>query len=148
MIVGIGIDIVEPERLSRVLDSIPERVFTARELAACANRVDRLDALAARFAAKEACLKALGTGLFEGALRQVEIVAGAGGTPQLRVSGALAQRAFEQRVRKAHVSLTHERGVAAAVVILEGTRTAASSRSARRPSRAALRLATVSSDTW
>ncbi|HYU37203.1 MAG TPA: holo-ACP synthase [Gemmatimonadales bacterium] len=148
MIVGIGIDIVEPERLSRVLDSVPERVFTARELAACADRVDRLDALAARFAAKEACLKALGTGLFEGALRQVEIVAGAGGTPQLRVSGALAQRAFERRVRKAHVSLTHERGVAAAVVILEGTRTAASSRSARRPSRAGLRLATVSSDTW
>ncbi len=73
MIVGIGIDIVEPERLSRVLDSIPERVFTARELAACADRVDRLDALAARFAAKEACLKALGTGLFEGALREVEI---------------------------------------------------------------------------
>src|SRR6266542_1065945 len=84
MIVGIGIDIVEPER-----------VFTARELAACADRVDRLDALAARFAAKEACLKALGTGLFEGALREVEIVAGAGGTPQLRVSGALARRGHE-----------------------------------------------------
>ncbi|PYP11945.1 MAG: holo-[acyl-carrier-protein] synthase [Gemmatimonadetes bacterium] len=147
MIVGIGIDVVDPERLSRVLDSIGERVFTARELAACAGRADRIQALAARFAAKEACLKALGTGVDEGALRHVEIVPGDGGPPQLRVSGALAARARERRVRTAHVSMTHERGVAAAVVILEGTTTGASRR-ARPSDRTSWTLATVSSGTW
>ena len=148
MIVGIGIDIVDAERLSRVVHSIQERVFTARELAACAGRADRVLALAARFAAKEACLKALGTGVFEGALRHVEIVSGASGPPQLRLSGALAARAREQCVRNAHVSLTHERGVAAAVVILEGTRARASRRPVHRRDRAGWTMATVASGTW
>lgn len=121
MIVGVGIDIVDTERWVRSLERIQDQIFTPRELAACANRVDRVDALAARFAAKEACLKALHTGIAAGALRQIEIVADAG-APTVQLAGALAKRARESGVRRAHVSLSHEAGCAAAVVILEGTR--------------------------
>jgi len=121
MIVGIGLDIVEIARWSRVLAKIEEQVFTPRELAACANRVDRVDALAARFAAKEACLKALRAGIRQGALRQVELVSAPGGAPEIRLLGALVEQARESGVRAAHVSLSHQQGFAAAVVILEGT---------------------------
>jgi holo-[acyl-carrier protein] synthase len=149
MVVGIGLDIVETERLERALPAqgrVEERVFTARELAACGSRGDRIQALAARFAAKEACLKALGTGILEGTLREVEIVVGKAGAPQLRLTGGLAARARRRGVRNAHVSLTHEPGLAAAVVILEG----AASRASRQRGRAAttLNLETHSSGTW
>jgi holo-[acyl-carrier protein] synthase len=120
MIVGIGLDIVEIARWSRALDQIQDQTFTAAELAACAERVDRIDALAARFAAKEACLKALNGGIRGGGLRQVEVVADASGAPNIRLSGDLANRARERCVERAHVSLSHHEGFAAAVVVLEG----------------------------
>lgn len=140
MIVGIGLDVVPTERLARALEGFQERVFTAAELAACARRADRTQALAARFAAKEACFKALGVGILEGALQQVEIVSANGGAPQLRLAGPLARRARARGVSHAHVSLTHEPGLAAAVVILEST-------SPRRTSKT-WTLETVSSGTW
>jgi len=143
MIVGLGIDVVVVARWARNLADVAAQVFTAQELAACADRVDRLDALAARFAAKEACLKALGAGIQRGGLRQVEVVSAAGRAPRLRLSGALAERACEARVRTAHVSLTHHEGVAAAVVILEATKTRR-----RRAPPEPWTLDTVSSGTW
>jgi holo-[acyl-carrier protein] synthase len=124
MVVGIGLDIVMTERLTRALDApgdFEHRVFTPGELAACASRCDRVQALAARFAAKEACLKALGIGIDTGVLLQVEVVPGASGAPRLRLTGPLAQRARRCGVQAAHVSLTHEPGLAAALVVLEGT---------------------------
>ncbi len=157
MIVGIGLDIVETERFARALGPAEgqgrfvERVFTARELAACANRADRIQALAARFAAKEACLKALGSGLLESALHEVEISSMQSGAPQLRLAGDLAERARGRGVRSAHISLTHQPGLAAAVVILEGTLTRTASRPARhRGGRgvATWTLETVASGTW
>ena len=124
MVVGIGIDVVGTKRLARALSArgrgFAERVFTPRELADCAERRDRTQALAARFAAKEACLKALGIGILEGvSLQQAEVVSAEGGAPALRLSGALAERAERRGVRSIHVSLTHERELAAAVVVLE-----------------------------
>ena len=154
MIVGIGVDIVETERFARALGSaegFAERVFTAREVAACASRADRIQALAARFAAKEACLKALGAGILESALHEVEISSTQSGAPQLRLAGALAERARGRGVRSAHVSLTHQPGLAAAVVILEGTRRRAASRPGRRRGGRGAEtwtLETVSSGTW
>ncbi|HEV8304150.1 MAG TPA: holo-ACP synthase [Gemmatimonadales bacterium] len=162
MIAGIGLDIVETERFAHALGSLEglrkgggghfaERVFTPRELEACATRADRIQALAARFAAKEACLKALGSGLLGSALHDVEILSSRSGAPQLRLTGALAERARARGVRSAHVSLTHQPGLAAAVVILEGTRMRAASRPPRRRGgRGAARwtLETVSSGTW
>jgi holo-[acyl-carrier protein] synthase len=124
MVVGIGIDVVETKRLARALSArgrgFEKQVFSPGELAHCAHRRDRTQALAARFAAKEACLKALGAGILEGmSLQQVEIVSGDAGAPQVRLTGALAERARLRGVRRVHVSLTHELETAAAVVVLE-----------------------------
>lgn len=97
-----------------------ERVFTAGELEECRMRRDEAQALAARFAAKEACLKALGTGWRRGlSFRDVEVVRTDGGAPAIRLGGEAATRARERGVRVVHVSLTHEPGLAAAAVILE-----------------------------
>jgi holo-[acyl-carrier protein] synthase len=120
MIVGIGLDIVDVARWARALDKIEDQVFTPAELAACADRVDRTEALAARFAAKEACLKALQAGIRDGALRQIEVGSDPSGAPTIRLDGRLEAVARERCVRNAHVSLSHQEGFAAAVVILEG----------------------------
>jgi len=124
MIRGVGLDVVETARVARALATygarFAQRVFTAAELADCACRADRVEALAARFAAKEAFLKALGTGWITGlSLRHVEVVKGKDGAPELRVHGAAAERMAERGARRIHVSLSHQPGLAAAVVILE-----------------------------
>ncbi len=125
MILGIGLDLLETARMARALAEhggrFEDRVFTRSELQDCERRVDRAQALAARFAAKEACLKALGTGWAEGlTFRQVEVVRDARGKPSLRLEGAAAERARTLQVKAIHVSLTHQPGAAAAVVVLEG----------------------------
>ena len=124
MIVGIGLDIVETAQLRRLLaeqgERFTQRVFTPAERAACEGRADHEQALAARFAAKEACLKALGTGVSEGlSFLQVEVATAEGGMPSVTLSGAAAARARERGVRRVHVSLSHQPGLAAAAVILE-----------------------------
>ena len=122
---GIGLDIVATERIARSLahdgDAFAERVFTAAELRECRDRADRAQALGARFAAKEACFKALGTGWTKGlSFLQVEVRGLESGQPELQLSGAAAERAQALGVRRIHVSLTHEAEAAAAVVVLEG----------------------------
>jgi holo-[acyl-carrier protein] synthase len=122
MIVGIGIDLVDVGRFRAALrrhgERLERRVFTGAEIVDCSGRADRATALAARFAAKEACIKALGAG--EGAgLREVEVVRAPSGAPSLRLHGRAAAAARRARVGRAHVSLTHEASVAAAVVVLE-----------------------------
>ena len=124
MLKGLGIDLVETERLRRALNAHGERfekrVFTERERADCRSRKDRVQALAARFAAKEACLKALGTGWAGGlGFRQIEVVRTPGGRPVLRLHGAAAAQAERAGVTSMQVSLTHQPGSAAAVVVLE-----------------------------
>ncbi|UCF18895.1 MAG: holo-ACP synthase [Gemmatimonadota bacterium] len=124
MIVGIGLDVLESARMSRALERHGERfaarVFTAGERADCRGRNDMAQAYAARFAAKEACLKALGTGWSRGLfLKDVEVVRSEGGAPTLRLRGQAAERARELGARRYHVSLTHQASVAAAVVVLE-----------------------------
>jgi holo-[acyl-carrier protein] synthase len=123
MILGVGIDLVETGRLAEALDrtqGFEARVFTEGESAECAGRGDRVQALAARFAAKEACLKALGTGWAQGlGFRQVEVVREESGSPRLKLHGAAATRAASLGVTRIHVSLSHQPGTAAAVVVLE-----------------------------
>jgi len=151
MILGIGLDIVSTERLARALSApgdFQERIFTSGELAACVDRSDRVQALAARFAAKEACLKALGVGVLEAALRQVEIASDSTGAPQLRLAGALGACARNRGVRNAHVSLTHEPGLAAAVVILEGIKMPVASPPPRRRDAGAWTLETLLYGSW
>lgn len=124
MIVGLGIDVAEVERIRRSLARFGAR-FVARVLTpAEAGAMPQHRAeyyVAARFAAKEACAKALGTGFARGVtLHSIEVTALPSGAPRLILGGRARELALELGASAAHLSLTHERGLAAAVVILEG----------------------------
>jgi holo-[acyl-carrier protein] synthase len=116
MAAGVGIDLLEIDRMERALERHPrlaERVFTAAERDYAAARARPGRHLAARFAAKEAVVKALGlSGGF--GLREIEVVAGE--PPTVRLAGRAAEAANDVDVR---ISLTHSRGNAAAVAIAE-----------------------------
>ena len=125
MVVGIGIDVVEIERIRRLMDRwqdrFLQRVFTEAEIAYSLRRHDPAQHLAARFAAKEATLKALGTGLSMGVRwREMEIRRGRGEAPQLAVSGRTAELGHARGIRRLHVSLSHDAGLAVAQVLAEG----------------------------
>jgi holo-[acyl-carrier protein] synthase len=113
---GVGIDLLEIDRLERALQRYPrlaERVFTPAELSYANERARPGRHLAARFAAKEAVVKAIGLrGGF--GLRQIEVVAGE--PPVVRLSGPAAEAAGDRRI---DISLTHSRDFAAAVAIVE-----------------------------
>jgi len=125
MILGVGLDVVDTARVAGALAAhgrrFEQRVYTGTELADCAQRADRIQALAARFAAKEAFLKALGIGLTSGVpLTEIEVMKGDDGLPAVRLGARAAARADERGVRHVHLSLSHQPGLAAAVVVLEG----------------------------
>lgn len=123
MIIGLGFDLVSVVRIERLLGAdraFEERMFTPSERAACEGRADLPQALGARLAAKEACLKALGTGWGQGlTFLQVEVVGREAGAPSLRLSGAAADRARELGIDRLHLTLSHEGPFAAAVVVAE-----------------------------
>lgn len=125
MIVGIGIDTVHVQRLRTALERhgarLRRRLFTVGELADCDSQRDPTECLAARFAAKEAALKALGTGKITGfRWTDVEIRRSASGQPSLALSGRARERGEEIGVRRLWVSLSHDGGKAVALVVLEG----------------------------
>lgn len=125
MIVGIGVDQVEVARMERLLDRWPkrirERLFTEGERATCDRRRSAAECYAARFAAKEAFLKALGTGLARGiSWREVEVASSSPGRPRLRLHEVARRRLREAGARSVHLSFTHEAGSATAFVVLEG----------------------------
>ncbi|WP_328911479.1 holo-ACP synthase [Streptomyces sp. NBC_00234] len=122
MIIGVGIDVAEIERFGAALERTPqmaERLFLERELKLPSGERRGIASLAARFAAKEAVAKALGApaGLH---WSDAEVYVEESGQPRLRVRGTVAARAAELGVRHWHVSLSHDAGVASAVVIAEG----------------------------
>ena len=124
MIVGIGIDLVEVDRMERAISRHPERlvrrVFTETEQRECADRAKSAMHYAVRFAAKEAFMKAVGLGLRGGMRwRDVGVVHAPSGQPHLELQGRAAERMRELGARHAHVSLTHTDNHASAVVILE-----------------------------
>lgn len=129
-VVGVGVDAVDVDRFRRVLARRPtlvERVFTDGERADAAAVRDPAERLAARFAAKEAVMKALGSGLGSFGLRDVEVVRAPGssataGAPSLRLAARAAELASVRRVTRWHLSLTHTSHVAMAVVVAEGRR--------------------------
>ena len=122
MILGIGIDIVEIHRMRSAIDSpaFVSRVFTPAEIVYCQGRGRQGAAsFAARFAAKEAVMKALGTGLAGGGTwQEIETLPDSMGKPELRLSGVFAQLAERLGVTSIHVSLTHAQDYAAAQVLL------------------------------
>jgi holo-[acyl-carrier protein] synthase len=122
MITGLGVDIVEIERMGIALARHPrmrERLFSDAERAYCDGRNRPEIHYALRFAAKEAVLKALGTGFAGMKFKDVEVVRDAGGRPTPRLSGRAAEVAEEIGVRELHLSLsyTHTTAVASAVAI-------------------------------
>ena len=124
MILGTGIDLVEVERIERSLsvygERFLERVFTPAEREYCDRHKNRAERYAARFAAKEAGMKALGTGWRRGIRwRDLEVARRPGGRPTLNFAGAAAQMAAHLRVRNVALSLTHTATQAMAEVILE-----------------------------
>jgi holo-[acyl-carrier protein] synthase len=125
VIVGIGIDLVQISRLRRIVDRWQERflrrVFTEEEVAYAFGRHDPSEHLAARFAAKEATLKALGTGLSLGVRwREIEVRRVRGERPVVVLSGHAARVGADRGVRALHLSLTHDGDLAMAQVLAEG----------------------------
>lgn len=120
MILGIGTDLVENRRMEGWLSQprLLSKYFTEKELSDVSSGSHPAASLAARFAAKEAFGKALGTGLRGLALRDIETRRGPGGKPDLFLAGS-ARSALEARGARAHLSLTHERDYALAFVVLE-----------------------------
>ena len=126
MLVGMGTDIVEVERISAGLERFGPRyaakILSPAELALLApgGGLPPAVRLAGRFAAKEAAVKALGTGFSAGiGLHDVEILADAGGRPLLSFAGRALMRLQQLGARSLHGSISHERHYAVAVVILE-----------------------------
>lgn len=124
MIIGIGTDLVVVERIQRLAEKYGDRflwrVFTAREREECYRRQRWAEALAARFAAKEAVMKALGTGYRQGVkYQEIEVFHHPTGKPDLRLSGTTAGHAASLGVETMHVTLTHDGGLAIAVVVFE-----------------------------
>ncbi|HEY4303493.1 MAG TPA: holo-ACP synthase [Gemmatimonadaceae bacterium] len=125
MIVGIGIDVVEIERIDKMFadkgDRMLHRLFTDAELSYISLKAFPGQHLAARLAAKEAAYKALnGNELARGiGWRDIEVFSRADGSPELRLHGKAAERFAELDGASIHVSLTHSRETAAAVVIVE-----------------------------
>ena len=122
MIVGIGCDIIEIERIARAIksESFIRRVFTAEEAAYCQRRGQQAAAsFAARFAAKEAVLKALGTGLREGSLQEIAVDNDVLGKPLVQLSGHFAMLAKQLGVKNIQISLSQSRELATAYVIME-----------------------------
>jgi holo-[acyl-carrier protein] synthase len=124
MIVAIGIDLIEIARIEEVFarrgERFRNRVFTEAEIEYCERRASKIASYAARFAAKEAVMKALGTGWAEAvAWRDIEVVRGESGAPTIQLYGRALEYFRELGARRAHLSLTHSRDFAMAQVILE-----------------------------
>ena len=125
MIIGHGVDIVETSRIEQLLGDHPERflerVFTPGEQADSESNKRQLEHLAARFAAKEAALKALGTGWSQGiGWTDIEVVRADSGKPSLNITGRAAEIEAELGITSWHISLSHISTHAIASVIAEG----------------------------
>src|ERR1700759_2900054 len=125
MIAGLGIDIVDVERIAEKIkkeNGFRELVFSANEIAYCEGKTHRFEHYAARFAAKEAFFKALGTGWLSGtAFNEIEINNDDTGRPRISLIGGTRETVENIGQFKIHVSLSHTEIMATAIVILETT---------------------------
>ncbi len=124
MVLGIGTDLTEIERIQKSIDRFGDRflhrVFTEAEIAYCRRKRYSAESFAARFAAKEAGAKALGTGISRGITwLEIEVRREPGQRPTLHWSGRAAELAAAMGVKKVSLSLTHSRDLAMAVVVAE-----------------------------
>jgi holo-[acyl-carrier protein] synthase len=125
MILGLGIDVSRIERVEQFIerygDRFARRILTDQEKADCFRVKNPGERVAGCIAAKEAASKALGTGWRQGVhWKCFEVAHEMSGKPTLRIHGRAAELASQMGVKSAHLSITHDAGVAAAVVIFEG----------------------------
>jgi len=124
MVLGLGTDLIETRRVQESIDRFGERfverIFTAGEIAYCTRKKNAAESFAARFAAKEAGAKALGTGISRGvSWKEFEVKREASGRPSLHLSGRAQELAEAMGVKRIQLSLTHTRDLAMAVVVAE-----------------------------
>ena len=124
MLIGTGIDLAEIPRIrnsiARFGNRFLDRIFTPGEKAYCLRKRNAAESFAARFAAKEAGAKALGTGISRGVTwKELEVRREVSGKPTLHLSGRAAELAEAMGVRRLQLSLTHSRELAMAVVVAE-----------------------------
>jgi holo-[acyl-carrier protein] synthase len=124
MIFGIGIDLVKNKRIQSALgrwgERFQQKVFTSEEIRYCLRKKDPSQSFAARFAAKEAFVKALGTGLRRGVhLKNVGVQRGPLGKPVLSLSGRASELCLKEGICNVFLSLTHDEDYSSAVVVLE-----------------------------
>lgn len=124
MIFGIGNDIVEVSRIQRTVertDGFLNKIFTDNEILYCEEqKAGKFQSYAARFAAKEAFFKALGTGYrFGFAFHEIEVLNDSLGKPEIKVSGRVEAFMKEKKIKKVHLSLSHVKEMATAFVVLE-----------------------------
>ncbi len=124
MVLGLGTDLIETSRVQQSIDRFGERflqrIFTAGEIAYCTRKKNSAESFAARFAAKEAGAKALGTGISRGVTwKEFEVKREESGRPSLHLTGRAEELAQAMGVRRVQLSLTHSRELALAVVVAE-----------------------------
>lgn len=123
MIAGIGIDMIETERVGDKIakdTGFREYVFTLNEIAYCEKMANKAEHYAARFAGKEAVLKALGVGFSGGlSLNEIEITGDDKGKPEIKFLGETARKINEQGSLTFHITLSHLKNIASAMVIIE-----------------------------
>ena len=128
MIRSVGVDLVEVDRVQKAVerwgDRFLRRVYTGAEIDYCFHKGERYRSLAARFAAKEAVMKALGTGWTRGVRWvDIEVRRVSGAAPEVWLQGASAEIAQQRGIERWHVTITHDAGIAAAVVVAESLET-------------------------
>ena len=123
MVFGIGTDIIETRRIAERLrrtEGLKERIFTPREIASCESSGRMAEHFAARFAAKEAFLKAMGTGWSGGyRFQDIELVKGERGRPEAAIHGKVKAFCEENGISGFQISLSHIKDLAVAAVVLE-----------------------------
>jgi holo-[acyl-carrier protein] synthase len=124
MLLGLGTDLIETRRVEQSIDRFGdrflERIFSPLEIAYCKRKKNAAESFAARFAAKEAGAKALGTGISRGVTwKDFEVKRETSGRPSLHLSGRAAELALAIGVKRIQLSLTHSRELAMAVVVVE-----------------------------
>lgn len=125
MILGVGVDLVSYDRIGKIYSKYPvrflNRIFTGSEIENIKNRGSTVAIMAARFAAKEAVLKAIGCGIGPAALKEVEIIAVPGAQPRARLYGEASRLAGERNIGDILISMSHESPFACAFATAVGS---------------------------
>jgi holo-[acyl-carrier protein] synthase len=123
MIFGVGIDNIEVKRIKKQIDDstkFKEKIFTTKEIEYCESKKNYAESFAARFAAKEAFLKAIGTGWSNGLqFKDIEILNDKKGKPIIHLQGKAKQIILDNEINNIQVSLSHLKEIATAIIILE-----------------------------